>query len=68
MTLRLVVTLFVCATTTLSAAAADQELEKLGAFQGHWRTTGEIKETRYSNAKIKSHDERPAVGLRTTDL
>ena len=57
MTLRLVVTLFVCASTTLSAAVAGQELDKLGAFQGHWRTTGEIKETRYSKAKIKSQDE-----------
>jgi hypothetical protein len=35
------------------AAAIDQ----LGAFLGHWRTTGEMRETNYSKARKKSDDE-----------
>jgi hypothetical protein len=33
------------------------KLEKLGVFVGHWKTTGEMKETAYSHARVKSSDE-----------
>ena len=32
-------------------------IDKLGVFLGHWRTTGEMRETNYSKARKKSDDE-----------
>jgi hypothetical protein len=37
--------------------ADHSEVEKLGAFAGEWVASGEMKDTPYSKAKIKSHDE-----------
>jgi hypothetical protein len=42
------------ARTTPAEAGA---IEKLGVFLGHWRTTGEMKETPYSKERKKSDDE-----------
>ena len=40
-----------------SQVAGDKEVEKLGVFAGQWVAGGEMKDTPYSKAKIKSHDE-----------
>ena len=39
------------------ASAEASGIEKLAMFLGHWRTTGEMKETPYSKARKKSDDE-----------
>jgi hypothetical protein len=42
---------------TAEAPEAKREIEKLGMFLGRWDTTGEMKDTPFSKARTKSHDE-----------